>query len=508
MTLGRTLCVAVNGIDGTVVEVEAFTSPGQPAFGIIGLPDSACRQAPDRIKAAAANSTLLLPRDKITVNLSPAALTKQGSGYDLAIALAVLATRKALDPSVIRDIVHLGELGLDGMLRPVAGVLPAVLAARDHGVSTVVVPVGNAREASLVSGIQVVPASSLAQIVERYQCVYKRRPLPPLPDVPAPRKRGDRAVHDMADVIGQPEARFAIEVAAAGGHNLAMVGPPGAGKTMLAERLVGILPPLPEETALQVTAIHSVLGALKDGELVRRAPFVAPHHGASMAAMVGGGTQKVRPGAISRAHGGVLFLDECPEFSREVLDALRQPLESGMVEVARSAGYFKYPARFQLILASNPCPCGLGLTRGCRCTATILRTYRNKLSGPLMDRVDVQLQVQAVTKVQNAPPQEPSAVIAERVEVARRRQRERWASEGQTTNSSVSGAVLRSGRWRLPAEVTRPLDHQLDRGILTLRGYDRCLRLAWTLADLAGADRPQAPHLMQAWGLRSAQEAA
>lgn len=508
MTIARTLCVAVNGIDGTVVQVEAYTGSGQPVFQLVGLPDTACRQAPDRIKAAAANSDLCMPRERITVNLSPADLSKQGSGYDLAIAIATLATRKVVDPRLIREVVHLGELGLDGTLRPISAVLPAALAARASGIRTMVVPVENAHEASLVSGLNVVPAGSLVEVVHRYACLKRGIDPPVAPPLPQARSRSNRTIPDMCDVIGQPEARFALEVAAAGGHNLSMVGPPGAGKTMLAERLVGLLPPLSEETALQATAVHSVLGALRDGELISRPPFVAPHHGASMAAMVGGGTQRVRPGAISRAHGGVLFLDECAEFSREVLDALRQPLESGVVQVARSAGVFDYPARFQLVLAANPCPCGLGLTRSCVCSSSVLRTYRNKMSGPLMDRIDLQLQVHAVKRVQNAAPQEGTAVIAARVLQARERQRARWEAVGRITNGAVPGPVLRSSRWRLPAEVTRTLDQQLDRGVLTLRGYDRCLRVAWTLADLAGADRPQAAHLMQALGLRAGQVAA
>ena len=508
MTIGRTLCVAVNGIEGTVVEVEAMTGDGKPAFTIIGLPDTACRQAPDRIRAAATNCKLKMPREKITVNLSPANLTKQGSGYDLAIAMATLATRDDVDAALIRRVVHLGELGLDGTLRPVNAVLPAVLAARAAGVKTVVVPVANAREAGLVEGIEVVPAASLDTLVARYKAMRRRWRLPEPPELPTMSRVNTRSVPDMADVIGQPEARFALEVAAAGMHNLSMVGPPGAGKTMLAERLAGILPPLDDETALQATAVHSVLGVLKDGELVRRPPFVAPHHGASMTAIIGGGAGRVRPGAISRAHGGVLFLDEAPEFHREVLDALRQPLESGTVQVARSVGVFTYPARFQLVLAANPCPCGQGLTRNCTCSAPVLRTYRSRLSGPLLDRVDVQLRVHAVKRVTNAPPQETSEAIGERVLRARAAQRERWRAVGRMTNGSVPGPVLRSSAWRLPAEVTRPLDAQLDRGLLTLRGYDRCLRVAWTLSDLAGAPRPQAAHLLQALGLRSGQEAA
>lgn len=508
MTIGATLCVAVNGIEGTVVDVEASPGSGKPVFSIIGLPDTACRQAPDRVEAAAENSELELPGVRVTVNLSPAGLTKQGSGYDLAIAVSLLVVKHHIEPKLVRDVVHLGELALDGSLRPITGVLPAVIAARRAGIRTVVVPVGNAREAMLVSGVEVVPVRTLRDVVARYRALRRGVEPPAAPDLPDAVSSGPSQTPDMADVIGQPEARFALEVAAAGHHNLAMVGPPGAGKTMLAERLVGLLPALDEETALEATAIHSVLGRLPEGRLVDTPPFVAPHHGVSLPAMVGGGSQRLKPGAVSQAHGGVLFIDECAEARRDVLDALRQPLESGRVTISRAQGTVTYPARFQLILAANPCPCGMALTKGCTCSPVLLRNYRSRLSGPLMDRIDVQLQLQAVTRAVGALPEEPTRSIAHRVAQARAAQAERWAPHGWSTNSRVPGAALRSARWRLPDDATAPLDRQLDRGLLTLRGYDRCLRLSWTLADLQGADRPQAGHVHQALGLRSGQVAA
>lgn len=510
MTLGRTRSVAVTGIHGRVVEVEADVSPGLPWFGVSGMPDTACRQAPDRIRAAANNCELELPKQRITVNLSPASLPKQGSGFDLAIAVAVLTCGGSIKPELVSDVVHLGELGLDGTVRAIPGVLPAVLAAVDAGATQVVVPVANAAEAQLVPGVEVVPVDNLAALVRRYSCMARRRPLPEPPPVPH-RPTEPRRAPDLADIVGQEEARYALEVAAAGGHHLAMVGPPGAGKTMIAERLPGLLPPLTRPQALEVTAIHSVLGELPDQVLIEQPPFVAPHHGTSMPAVVGGGSGRVRPGAVSRAHRGVMFLDECPEFRRDVLDALRQPLESGVVHVARADQVVTFPARFQLVLAANPCPCGQNYGKGSKCTCAPQRRrdYLSRMSGPLLDRVDVQLTMLPVTRAALAGPRgESSAQVAERVVAARARQAARWREIGRMRNGEVPGSILRSGRWRLPGEVTRGLDRAMETGALTLRGYDRCLRVAWTVSDLDGAPRPEFRQVEEARGLRSSGAAA
>lgn len=510
MTLGRTRSVAVTGIHGCVVQVEADASSGLPWFGVSGMPDTSCRQAPDRIRAAANNCELELPKQRITVNLSPASLPKQGSGFDLAIAVAVLVCSGVIKPALVADVVHLGELGLDGSVRAIHGVLPAVLAAVDEGASQIVVPAANAAEAQLVPGIEVVPTDSLAALVRRYKCLATRRPLPQLPPVSA-RPAAVSKAPDLADIVGQEEARYALEVAAAGGHHLAMVGPPGAGKTMIAERLPGLLPPLTREQALEVTAIHSVLGALPDQVLIEQPPFVAPHHGASMPAVVGGGSGRVRPGAVSRAHRGVMFLDECPEFRRDVLDALRQPLESGVVHVARADQVVTFPARFQLILAANPCPCGQNYGKGSKCTCAPRRRrdYLSRMSGPLLDRVDVHLAMLPVTRAALAGPRgESSAQVAERVVAARCRQASRWREIGRSCNGEVPGSTLRSGRWRLPPEVTRGLDRAMESGALTLRGYDRCLRVAWTIADIDGVQRPEFRQVEEARGLRSSGAAA
>lgn len=502
--------MAVTGIHGWVVDVEADTSSGLPWFGVSGMPDTSCKQAPDRIRAAANNCELELPKQRIIVNLSPASLPKHGSGFDVAIAVAVLVAGGTIKPALVADVVHLGELGLDGSVRAIHGVLPAVIAAADAGASQVVVPVANAAEAALVPGIEVVPVDNLATLVRRYKCLAKGRPIPEPPSVPE-RPTGGAAVPDLCDVVGQEEARYALEVAAAGGHHLAMTGPPGAGKTMIAERLPGLLPPLTREQALEVTAIHSVLGALPDQVLIERPPFVAPHHGASMPAVVGGGSGRVRPGAVSRAHRGVMFLDECPEFRRDVLDALRQPLESGVVHVARADQVVTFPASFQLVLAANPCPCGQNYGKGskCSCAPQRRRDYLSRMSGPLLDRVDVHLTMLPVTRAALAGPRgESSAQVSERVLIARTRQAARWRDIGRSRNSEVPGSILRSGRWRLPPEVTRGLDRAMETGALTLRGYDRCLRVAWTISDLDGAQRPEFRQVEEARGLRSSGAAA
>ena len=508
MALARSLAVGLVGLDGHLVEVEADISTGLPAFVLVGLPDASLHEAKDRVRAAAANSGFPLPQQRITVNLSPATLPKTGSGFDLAVAVATLTAAGVLPPEPSAEVVHLGELGLDGSVRAVDGVLPAVLAAARAGVRRVVVPEATAEEAALVPGISVRGVRWLAELVAD----YRGDPALELPDAPraftppAPRRPG--GVLDLADVVGQPEARFGLEVAAAGAHHLLMNGPPGAGKTMLAARLPGLLPDLDEEAALEVTAVHSVAGTLRGRAgtaLITRPPYEDPHHTASVASVVGGGSGIPRPGAVSRAHRGVLFLDEAPEFEARVLDALRQPLEQGELVLHRTRGAARYPARFQLVLAANPCPCGRSTGKGldCTCSSQARRRYAAKLSGPLLDRVDVQLQVQAVTRaeVADARPGESSAVVAARVAAARAVQAERLRRHDVATNGELRGPLLR-GPLRLPPAVTCDLDRALDRGVLTLRGVDRVLRVAWTVADLRGADAPDRDDVGRALALR------
>jgi magnesium chelatase family protein len=504
--LGRTRSVALVGLEGALVDVEADLVQGLPQFMISGLPDAACKQSPDRIKAAAANSGVPVPNRRLTVNLSPASMPKAGSGFDLPIAIAVLAAAGLVPVEVVAPMVHIGELGLDGSVRPVRGVLPAVLAAARLGVESVVVPLDNAAEAALVPGMRVLPARHLSELVSRYRLLGEGG-VPQDEPVIAVGAAEPSVSPDLRDVVGQDEARLALEIAAAGGHHLFMVGPPGAGKTMLAERLPGLLPALPPEHALEVTAIQSVLGGLpRSGVLVSRPPFVAPHHGASMAAIIGGGSGFIRPGAISRAHRGVLFLDEGPEFKQSVLQALRQPAESGEVTIARASGVVRYPARFQLVLAANPCPCGRGFGKGadCSCSPRARRDYMGKLVGPLLDRVDLQLQVHAVSRAALAQPSgETTAVVAERVLRARAVQAERLSGTPWQVNGEVPGPMMRRGVFRLPREVTVDLDRAIERGALTLRGYDRVLKLAWTVRDLDGGGTPNRSDVGLALTLRA-----
>lgn len=527
MGFARTCSVALVGVEGVVVEVQADLEPGVAAFTLVGLPDKSLTESKDRVRAAVVNSGAAWPQKKLTVGLSPASVPKSGSGFDMAVAAAVLGAAERIDPRVLADIVMIGELGLDGRVRPVRGILPAVLAAADAGYEQVVVPECAAAEASLVPGVSVLGVRSLRQLI----AVLADEPVPdeepddvgrPDPLLAGLRMPGTGAAtgmhsmgaaqydpgHDLADVVGQCAARAAAEIAAAGGHHLFLEGPPGAGKTMLAERMPAILPRLSRQDSLEVTAVHSVAGLLPPGKpLIDVAPYCAPHHSATMQALVGGGSHMARPGAVSLSHRGILFLDETPEFSGQALDALRQPLESGYVVIARSAGVVRFPARFQMVLAANPCPCGRYSQKDdlCDCPPTSIRRYQARLSGPLLDRVDLRVTVDRVTREELSvygARGETTATVVDRVRAARERAAARLADTPWHTNSEVPGSELRT-RWHAVRGAMDEAERSLERGALTARGIDRVLRVAWTVADLKGHDRPDDTDVLLALQLRT-----
>jgi magnesium chelatase family protein len=515
MPFATSRAVALTGAVGHLIDVQADVSSGQVATVLVGRPDGALSEARDRCRMAIINSQFDWPSSRrTTILLSPADLPKRGTHYDLAIAVAVLGAMGVVPRESLEGVVFIGELTLAGGLRSVPGVLPMAMAAAQRGVGHVVVPEPQVREAAMVPGLEVLGMRSLAQVVAE----LRDEPVPDGPPVAGMSGtrllswRGDQRMEevDLADLAGMEDARYAVEVAAAGGHHLLLSGPKGSGKTSIAERIPGLLPDLSHAESLELTAVHSLAGALEPGDaLVTRPPFAAPHHDASTASLVGGGSGTVRPGEISRAHCGVLFLDEFPLFRADVINALRQPLESGDITVARGEESVVLPARTLVVLAANPCPCGDfhpdARISKCQCREVQRRDYRRKVTGPITDRIDITRHLAAPTPTSGRDrfaAKESTAEVRVRVEEARARQADRYADEAWRLNGHVPGPAL-AARWPMTDEAARLVDDQMWDGQLTRRGVSRVHRLAWTVADLAGVDRPGMAEAEVALRLRS-----
>lgn len=500
MTLARTISINLVGLKGEPIEIEVDVSNGLPTYSLLGLPDATLSESRDRIRAAILNSGRNWPNRKVTVSLSPAWLPKSGSGFDLPIALAILAASEQLDQSNLSKAFFLGELSLEGNIRPVRGVLPTLIAARNLGVKRVIVPRENFQEAGLLKDLDVLSFSNLIEVI-RYLESGTRVDNPTLLE---PVKESSDL--DMSEVAGHFESKFALEIAACGGHNLLMIGAPGSGKTMLAERFPTILPPLEETEAIEVSGIHSIAGTLKDRSLLSsEPPFIAPHHSITVPALVGGGSTNIKPGACSLAHRGVLFIDEAPECDSGILDALRQPLESGVITITRSALSASFPARFILLLAANPCPCGrfAGRGRGCQCTSLQVRRYLAKISGPLLDRIDIRLAVKTPTRAElSAPLTESSEAIRRRVIQARSIAAERFSEYSFDLNAQIPPSLLRE-RFRPTKDAMALLHALLDKEEISARGFHRTIRLSWSIADLSGAHIPGKAEIERALELRN-----
>ncbi|RBP99992.1 YifB family Mg chelatase-like AAA ATPase [Bifidobacterium xylocopae] len=495
MRIGTGTSVGLVGLEAFTIQAQAFISPGLPYFSIIGLPDASLSESRERVKSACSATGFKWPETRVTVNLSPASMPKHGSTHDLAIAVAVMDAAGSIPDQGFEGALTLGELNLDGTVLPVNGLLPILLHARKHGIKRAYLPYGNLDEARMVPGVEVVGVRHLGELIEHVGGKARYR-LSDEAATGATITGTDTATNDlpdMAQVVGQEQTKWALTVAAAGGHHMLMTGPPGSGKTMLASRLPSIMPPLNNKEQLEVASIRSLCGDLQRHGITDVPPFEAPHHTASTAALVGGGSGVAMPGAITRSHCGVLFMDEAPEFSPRALQTLREPLETGRILLSRSKGTASYPARFQLIMAANPCPCGFGYGTGERCTCSPReRTrYWNRLSGPILDRIDIQVSVPPVSSLlpTSEEPRDSSAQIRSRVTGARAVARARFSKEGWSCNAQASGEWLRR---ETSAKAIGLVSAALEAKRLSLRGADRAMRLAWTLADLDGRTSPRA----------------
>lgn len=498
--LAKLLSAAVVGIDGYIVQVEVDLAQGLPAFATVGLAEGAVRESKDRVKSAIKNCSYEFPARRITVNLAPASIKKEGAGYDLPIAIGILAASGVVSCDALAGYGIVGELSLDGQVRPVPGILSMILAARKSGIEKFIVPQANAKEASVTGGIDILPITRLDQAVEIINGIEK--PLPVTSDLKALfREKGCYPV-DFAEVKGQEYAKRALEVAAAGGHNILLTGVPGTGKTMMARRLPTILPELSLEEAIETTKVYSTTGLLPSHEpLVVTRPFRSPHHTISDAGLIGGG-QYPRPGEVSLAHNGVLFLDELPEFRKNVLEVLRQPLEDGVVTISRAATSLRFPARFMLVAAMNPCPCGYhgDLSRRCSCTSVHIQRYRTRLSGPLLDRIDMHIEVPPV-RVQDLDTLQKgssSEEMRQRVASARKIQRNRFQGAEKVYNNAQMGSRLLDGHCRLDRQSAEILHRSIEQLGLSARAYHRILRIARTVADLDGSENISVQHLTEA----------